>query len=180
MFHSLHRYYVVFCEVEPKRLALATATQQLNEATEKLNAIRSKLRVLEESLGKLTDEFAKATAEKLRCQEEADLTKKTVDLANRLVSGLSSENERWAESVKKFQEQERMLPGDVLLISAYLSYLGYFTKRYRVELLENSWMPFLRKSLKVPIPITDDLDPIRTLTDDAQVAMWNNGTLLYK
>lgn len=167
---------MVFCEVEPKRLALAAATQQLNEATEKLNAIRSKLRLLEESLGRLTDEFQKATAEKIRCQDEADRTKKTVDLANRLVSGLSSENERWAESVKKFQEQERMLPGDVLLISAYLSYLGYFTKRYRVELLENAWLPYLSKNLKVPIPTTEGLDPIRTLTDDAQVAMWNNGT----
>jgi hypothetical protein len=50
----------------------------------------------------LTADFEQATAEKLRCQQEADATNATIQLANRLVGGLASENVRWAESVAKY------------------------------------------------------------------------------
>ena len=46
-----------------------------------------------------------ATSDKLRCQQEAENTNKTIELANRLVGGLASENVRWAEAVKNFKEQ---------------------------------------------------------------------------
>lgn len=59
------------------------------------------------------------------------------------VGGLASENVRWAEAVESFKKQERTLGGDVLLITAFVSYLGYFTKRYRVQLMDNIWKPYL-------------------------------------
>lgn len=57
---------------------------------------------MEEQLAKLTSDFEKATADKLRCQKDADATQATIQLANRLVGGLASENVRWAESVNKY------------------------------------------------------------------------------
>lgn len=36
------------------------------------------------------------------------------------------------------------MSGDVLLTAAFISYAGSFSKKYRRELLENLWMPFLR------------------------------------
>lgn len=53
-------------------------------------------------LAKLTADFEKATADKLRCQQEADATQATIQLANRLVGGLASENVRWAEAVAEW------------------------------------------------------------------------------
>lgn len=53
-------------------------------------------------LAKLTADFEKATADKVRCQKEADATQATIQLANRLVGGLASENVRWAEAVSEF------------------------------------------------------------------------------
>lgn len=47
----------------------------------------------------LTDEFDGAVAEKTECQNQADETAMRIDLANRLVNGLASENVRWKESV---------------------------------------------------------------------------------
>lgn len=55
-----------------------------------------------------------------------------------------SENVRWAHSVAQYSEQEETLSGDVLLTAAFISYAGSFSKKYRRELLENLWMPFLR------------------------------------
>ena len=68
--------------------------------------------------------FQAATAAKLKCQQEAEATENTIKLANRLVGGLASENVRWAEAVQKFKEEEVTLPGDVLLISSFISYVG--------------------------------------------------------
>ncbi len=62
---------------------------------------------------------------------------------SRLVGGLASEKVRWAEAVEKFKQDEKTLAGDVLLTSSYLSYVGCFGRSYRIDLLEDKWMPFL-------------------------------------
>ncbi|XP_046532316.1 dynein axonemal heavy chain 9 isoform X4 [Equus quagga] len=170
---NIVRFYEVFCDVEPKRQALSKATADLTAAQEKLAVIKAKIARLNENLGKLTAKFEKATADKLKCQEEAEVTAGTISLANRLVGGLASENVRWAEAVQNFKQQERKLCGDILLITAFISYLGFFTKKYRQSLVDGTWRPYLSQ-LKVPIPITPTLDPLRMLTDDADVAAWQN------
>ena len=38
--------------------------------------------------------------------------------------------------------------GDVLLTAAYLSYVGCFGRPYRIQLLQEKWIPFL-KTLEV-------------------------------
>ena len=170
---NIMSYYTVFCEVEPKRLALNQANSELAAATEKLRVIKNKINSLEADLAQLTAEFEKATNEKLRCQQEADTTAKTIELANRLVGGLASENVRWAEAVSEYRVQEKSLPGDVLMITAFVSYVGCFTKLYRTDLQEKCWLPFL-STLKYPIPVSEGLDPLSLLTDDATIASWNN------
>ncbi|NXK40473.1 DYH17 protein, partial [Piprites chloris] len=170
---NMVRYYEVHCEVKPKRQAVADADAELAEAQQRLSRIKSKIVTLNANLATLTAQFEKATAEKIKCQQEADETNKVITLANRLVGGLASENVRWAESVGQLREQEKTLCGDVLLVSAFVSYVGYFTKKYRAELLEQHWIPFLN-GLTVPIPITPGLDPLSLLTDSADVAAWNN------
>ncbi|XP_076398736.1 dynein axonemal heavy chain 9 isoform X2 [Peromyscus maniculatus bairdii] len=170
---NIVRFYEVFCDVEPKRQALNKATSDLTAAQEKLAAIKAKITHLNENLAKLTAKFEKATAEKLKCQQEAEVTADTISLANRLVGGLASENIRWAEAVQNFKQQERTLCGDILLTTAFVSYLGFFTKKYRKSLMDGTWKPYLSQ-LKVPIPTTSTLDPLRMLTDDADVAAWQN------
>ncbi|XP_022915026.2 dynein beta chain, ciliary isoform X1 [Onthophagus taurus] len=170
---NIIKFYEVFCDVEPKRKALAQANAELAAAQEKLSCIKRKVASLEEQLAKLTSDFEQAIAEKTLCQQEADATNATISLANRLVGGLASENVRWAQAVDNFIQQGTMLPGDVLSITAFISYVGCFTKQYRLDLLHKMWFPFL-KNLDPPIPITIDLDPLSLLTDDTQIAKWQN------
>ena len=70
-------------------------------------------------------------------------------------------------------QQGATLPGDVLLITAFISYVGCFTKQFRLDLLNKHWLPFLR-NIDPAVPITDGLDPLSLLTDDTQIAKWNN------
>ncbi|XP_061247081.1 dynein axonemal heavy chain 9 isoform X1 [Bos javanicus] len=170
---NIVKFHEVFCDVEPKRQALSRATSDLAAAQEKLAAVKAKIAHLNENLAKLTAKFEKATTDKLKCQQEAEATAGTISLANRLVGGLASENVRWAEAVQNLKQQERKLCGDILLTAASISYLGFFTKRYRQSLLDAAWRPYLSQ-LQVPIPVTPTLDPLRMLMDDADVATWQN------
>lgn len=71
-------------------------------------------------------------------------------------------------------KQASTLPGDVLLlVTAFISYVGCFTKQFRLDLLHKTWLPFLR-NLEPIVPITEGLDPLSLLTDDTQIAKWNN------
>lgn len=73
----------------------------------------------------------------------------------------------------RFMAQGTTLPGDILLITAFISYIGCFTKQFRLDLINKLWLPFLR-SLEPPIPITEGLDALSLLTDDTTVALWQN------
>lgn len=57
---------------------------------------------------------------------------------------MQSEKERWSQALLQYEEQEKTLLGDVLLTSAFVSYVGYFPRQYRVELFNNMWIPFLQ------------------------------------
>ncbi|KAL4716976.1 hypothetical protein ACJJTC_012787 [Scirpophaga incertulas] len=170
---NIIKFYEVYCDIEPKRRALQEANDELATAIDKLKSIKAKVASLEQLLVDLTAKFEKATLEKLKCQQEADATDAIIQLANRLINGLASENVRWAESVSNFGEQNKTLPGDILLVCAFISYVGCFTKQYRLDLLHKNWFTFL-KILQPRIPITEGIDPLTMLTDDTTVALWQN------
>uniref|UniRef100_A0A8D2N8R8 Dynein axonemal heavy chain 17 n=1 Tax=Zonotrichia albicollis TaxID=44394 RepID=A0A8D2N8R8_ZONAL len=168
---NIERFHRVFCEVQPKRQALDRANAELAAAQDKLATVKAKIARLNENLAKLTARFEKATSDKLRCQQEAEATACTITLANRLVGGLASENVRWAEAVKDFKQQQSTLCGDVLLVTAFVSYLGYFTRKYRQELLDGIWRPYLHQ---LKVPLTPQLEPLSVLADEVAVAAWRN------
>ena len=71
----------------------------------------------------------------------------------RLIGGLASEKVRWGESVQHFKEDEKTLAGDVLIIASYLSYVGCFSRSYRLDMLANKWLPFLGKLEVSPLTV---------------------------
>ncbi|KAM7359981.1 dynein beta chain, ciliary isoform 2-T2 [Cochliomyia hominivorax] len=170
---NIYRYHQVFLIVGPKQQALKDSQNELINARERLEYLKGKINDLERKLGEIQAEFEDAVREKQKCQREADKTTFTIDLAHRLVNGLANENIRWKESVQNLQSKSSTLPGDILLISSFLSYAGCFTRRYREELQQKMWMSNFRK-IEPQIPHTDCEDHLSLFTDDAQIATWNN------
>ncbi|KAH7825191.1 dynein haevy chain 4, outer dynein arm beta [Monocercomonoides exilis] len=168
---NIVKYYYIYCDVQPKREKLAAAQETLAEARAKLEAVQAKVDKLNKKLKALTDQFEAATEEKNEVIRQAKETQNKLNLAHRLVNGLASEAVRWRENVDAYKKQATTLVGDVLLASAFISYVGPFTKKYRTELMENKWMPFMKEN---KIPCSEDLDVMSLLTDDAQIAQWNN------
>ncbi|XP_075982942.1 dynein beta chain, ciliary-like [Anticarsia gemmatalis] len=170
---NIVKFYDVYVVVEPKRRALNAANAELQAARDKLAFLTDQIHELEEKLEVLLKAFQEAVNEKMKCQAEADATNATIDLANRLVNGLASEKIRWSATVVNLKESGVMLPGDVLLVTAFISYVGCFMRRYRLQLIDEDWVPSLAKT-DPKIETTEGLDPLSMLTDDAQVASWNN------
>jgi dynein heavy chain len=140
---NILKYYEVYMDVLPKKLALEKANAELQAARDKLAIVEKKVTDLEAKLKILTNQFEEAVEAKVKCEKEAAATSYTINLANRLVGGLSSENVRWSQSVQSFKEEEVSLPGNVLLITAFISYIGCFTKNYRHELMKK-WVSLLK------------------------------------
>lgn len=167
-------YYDVVAEVEPKRLALKESEAQLIEANEKLETMNALVAKLQAELNELIEKYDAAIAEKEAVESEAARCERRLDLAQRLVNALSSERERWAESIEISSQKLSVLVGDVLISSAFVSYVGPFTKRFRDLLMREKFLGFLKKK---NIPMSPNPDPLAILTNEATIAKWNNQKL---
>ncbi|KAG9396803.1 Dynein heavy chain and region D6 of dynein motor [Carpediemonas membranifera] len=167
---NIHKYNEIYQWVTPKREALAEAEVKLNAATVKLNAVQKQVKQLNDKLASLLAQFEKASEEKNRVIAEAERTQNKLNLANRLVSGLSSEKVRWRASIADLQKTEALLVGDVLLCAAFVSYIGPFNRQFRIELMDK-WIDLVNE---LSIPHTDGMTVSSMLSDAAMIAEWNN------
>ena len=173
--------------VEPKRKALAEANQQLAEANEKLKNVMENVAALEEKLSQLTKDLAEANSSKKEAMDAVAGGERKLNLAQRLIAALSSENSRWAENIVTMRADEKLLTGDVLLASAFISYIGPFTKPFRIHLMDKVFRPFLEREFgkisstsdsdEYVMPMSPAANPISTLTTPAEVAQWNADSL---
>jgi len=90
------------------------------------------------------------------------------------VAALGSENERWANAIVRIQSETELVTGDVLLASAFISYTGPFNKRNRKHMIHNLFEKYF---IDNKIPMTPEVNPVKILSDEAQVAMWNKDGL---
>eukprot|EP00916_Digyalum_oweni_P005776 GHVL01010034.1.p1 GENE.GHVL01010034.1~~GHVL01010034.1.p1 ORF type:complete len:2742 (+),score=421.27 GHVL01010034.1:35-8227(+) len=171
---NIVKYYDVFIQVEPLRLSERQATERLETANAELTQVQKQAKELQEKLSKLVEQFNKAIEEKNAVVAEADRCEKKLNLAQRLVSALGSENDRWLASIASMEQQLRVMAGDVLVSAAFVSYVGVFTKKYRDELIWNSFLKFLKDK---GVPLSADFNPLSILADDAQVALWSTQAL---
>lgn len=126
---------------------------------------------LTDELAILQADFQKAMDEKNVAEAEAARCARRLDLAQRLVNALGSESERWSNSIIELGENLNVIIGDVLLASAFVSYVGPFNKKFRDLIINVKFFDFFRKN---KIPMSGESNPLQILTDEATIAEWNN------
>eukprot|EP00879_Flechtneria_rotunda_P029616 GHRR01032042.1.p1 GENE.GHRR01032042.1~~GHRR01032042.1.p1 ORF type:complete len:1612 (+),score=608.41 GHRR01032042.1:122-4837(+) len=168
---NICKYFRIYQVVAPKRAALAEANRKLETANKKLTGIRAKVKELNDRVAALEQSFMKATEDKNVAIAQAEKTGRKAQLADRLVNGLSGENKRWGQTIKKMEVTGGKLIGDVLLAAAFVSYAGPFNMLLRNQLVEQRWRPDL---IERSIPMTDGIKPLDLLTDDTARAKWAN------
>ena len=167
---NIVKYYRIYEVVEPKRKMLAEANQKLEAANTQLASVRAHVASLEAKLAELNAQFEAATQEKNEAIASAEKTQRKADMATRLVNGLADENVRWTESVKSFDQQEAQFVGDVLVASAFVSYIGAFNAKFRNDLVVECWIPDM---IERKVPMTEGIMPLDVLCDEAAIATWN-------
>jgi len=118
----------------------------------------------------LIDTYNAAMAEKNAAIAESERCARKLDLAQRLVNALGSEQDRWSQSIIDLGEQMTYVIGDVLLASAFVSYVGPFNKKFRDIIMNENFVEFFKSN---NIPMGKTSNPLSTLTDEAEIAGWN-------
>lgn len=113
-------------------------------------------------------------AEKDAALKEAERCKTRLDLAQRLVSALGSENDRWANAIVNINLEQKLVTGDVLIASAFISYTGPFNKKNRKHMIHGLFEKYF---IDNKIPMTPEVNPVKILSDEAQIASWNKDGL---
>jgi dynein heavy chain len=129
---------------------------------------------LQAKLDVLMDLYTSAMNKKKSAEDEAARCERRLSLANRLVSALGSEKGRWSEAIVKFSDDLKVIHGDVLLASSFVSYVGPFNKSYRDKIMDDNFIKFFKDN---KIPLSSACDPLAILTDENKVAGWNNEKL---
>ena len=171
---NINLYYDVVVNTEPKRQAVAKAEVDLAEATEIKNTMEALVAELQAKLDVLMKAYQEAMDKKQAAEDEAARCERRLSLANRLVSALGSEKGRWGDAIIQLTEDMKVIHGDALLAASFVSYVGPFNKLFRDKIMDDNFVDFFKKN---SIPMSPACDPLLILTDEAEVATWNNQKL---
>ncbi|MBN3296580.1 DYH10 protein, partial [Amia calva] len=142
-------YCDVSREIKPKREKVAKLERNFFQSKRELERIQNELGTIQKELKALGDKYEEAMREKQELQEEAEIMERRLIAADKLISGLGSENIRWTNDLEELKQRRVRLLGDCLVCAAFLSYEGAF-----------SWdFPFRIEGL---------------LTDEVEISRWGS------
>ncbi len=166
---AMATFYTINKEVLPLKANLIVQEAKLNAAMKDLAAAQAQLDEKERELQAVQREYDKAMAEKQALMDDAEACRRKMQNASSLINGLSDERIRWTEASKMFESQINRLIGDVLLATGFLSYSGPFNQEFRSIIMKN-WR---NECHKRKIPLSDDLNIVAMLVDNATIGEWN-------
>ncbi|CAL7938030.1 unnamed protein product [Xylocopa violacea] len=166
---AMEKYGKLYRVVAPKREKLNAALNSLKQKEKALEEAMMQLQKLQLRLQELQEMYDAKMKEKEELIKLAELLKLKLERAAMLVDGLSGERIRWENTVGSLATFFDFLPGDCLISTAFVSYLGPFVSNYREELI-TIWMKEVRDK---EIPTSPDLDVKVFLVDPAVIRDWN-------
>ncbi|KAL2735253.1 dynein axonemal heavy chain 2 [Vespula squamosa] len=162
---AMEKYGKLYRIVAPKREKLEAALESLRQKEAALTEATMQLQKIQEDLETLQKIFHTGYSS----YRQAEMLKIKLDRAAMLVEGLSGERIRWLETVESLREFFDWLPGDCLISTAFVSYLGPFVSNYRDELFA-IWMKEVNEK---EIPMSPRLDVKEFLADPTTIREWN-------
>jgi dynein heavy chain len=109
-------------------------------------------------------------ANKQALEDKANLTKRKMDQANKLINGLAGEKIRWTEDSNNFATRRKKLVGDCALSCGFVTYCGPFNSEFRDKL---NYDYFLKETHSRGVPASDKVDLVAFLVDQGTIGEWN-------
>ncbi|RVE50586.1 hypothetical protein evm_004813 [Chilo suppressalis] len=166
---AIEKYGKVYKIVKPKKERLEEALESLRMKQQILAEARAKLRELSEMIARLQKEYDEKVAQKEELERKSRMLQLKLERAEALITGLSGERERWELTVERLDKEFDNLPGDCLIATGFVAYLGPFVSEYREALMSDWFMEVYNES----VPVTMDLTMKYFLLDDATLRDWN-------
>ncbi|XP_040829844.1 dynein heavy chain 3, axonemal isoform X1 [Ochotona curzoniae] len=154
--------------VAPKRERLREAEGKLDIQMQKLNQKRAELKLVEDRLQALNSDFEDMNNKKKNLEENIEICSQKLIRAEKLISGLGGEKDRWTEAARQLGIRYTNLTGDVLLSSGTVAYLGAFTVIYRAQ-CQKEWLAACKEKV---IPGSSDFSLSNTLGDPVKIRAW--------
>ncbi|XP_051176804.1 dynein axonemal heavy chain 2 [Leptopilina boulardi] len=165
---AMEKYGKLYRIVAPKREKLEAALVSLREKEAALVEAEAQLQKLRQELQRLQTMYDAKMKEKSDLIEMEELLKLKLERAAMLLDGLSEERIRWENTVENLGNLFDLLPGDCLICTAFVSYLGPFVSNYREDLTKLWTNEILEKE----IPISFDLDIKQFLSNPTTIREW--------
>jgi len=167
---AMSQYHEASKIVKPKLEALRLAEARLQDAERDLFKAESRLKACQEVLAGLQRDFDRQLATKRAIEENAASTRKRMEQATSLISGLAGERQRWNNDRDEFANIKTRLVGDVALACAFVAYCGPFNQDFREYLVHHRLTGDLRER---KIPLSVDVDLTDFLADIGTIGDWN-------
>ncbi|KAI4461456.1 dynein heavy chain [Holotrichia oblita] len=166
---AIEKYAKVWKIVAPKKAKLDEALESLQEKQRLLAEAQAKLEELNKMLERLQKDYEEKVKQKEELDRKAAMLMLKLERAAMLVDCLAGEKIRWEETVEKLDALFELLPGDCLLATAFISYLGPFVSNYRDHLVD-LWK---NEVSELNIPYSTNFNIINFLSDATTVREWN-------
>ncbi|XP_069789574.1 dynein axonemal heavy chain 10 isoform X2 [Narcine bancroftii] len=164
-------YCDVAREIKPKREKVARLERNYYQSKRDLEKIQAELAAIQRELQALSERYEAAMREKLQLQEEAEIMERRLVAADKLISGLGSENVRWTKDLENLKLRRVKLLGDCLICAAFLSYEGAFSSEFRHEMIYDKWQGDV---LQREIPLSQPFRLENILTDEVEISRWGS------
>jgi dynein heavy chain len=166
---ALVNYSDVMKVIKPKQEALAKAEVKLNKAKADLAEKEASLQEIRNKIAKLQANYNTS----LRTLEDLTKQKELIEIqlvrAEKLLNGLADESTRWEKAVGELNIDLHDLVGNIMVAGAASQYVGVFTAKYRIRLIE-FWKRFCTQN---NIPISNDLKLEKLLADPVEIREWH-------
>ncbi|XP_065937642.1 dynein axonemal heavy chain 3 isoform X7 [Magallana gigas] len=161
-------YDSVIKVVGPKRRSLEEAEATLATQMARLHQKQAELQAITDKLNGLKDQLKTKEEEKVNLEDNIELTKIKIERAEKLISGLGGEKDRWTNNVEELSETYDNIVGDVLLSASVVAYLGPFILDYRQECLKEWYSMCAERN----IPLSEHFSLYTTLGDPVKIRDW--------
>ncbi|CAD7970789.1 unnamed protein product [Amoebophrya sp. A120] len=136
------KYSGILQNIGPLRKELADLELEAEQSQKNIDENQKVVESLEQKLNAYKQEYAQLVAAVEKLKQQMESVVQNASRAEKLITDLSGEKQRWSESTAEFDQQLLNLHGDTLLSGGFLAYIGFFDM-YARNLVLKKWESFL-------------------------------------
>lgn len=164
------KYCDTYREVKPKQDRVEFLQNDLGEKAKVLEYLRLEVENLEMELGKLNEKYQQSLSLRQKYSNELEVSEKRLNAADRLVTGLMSERERWTQELQRLGVEKENIIGTCLLSASFMAYSAAFSWDFR-KVMIGDWLEDLTTRY---IPVTTPYQIHQNLSNDVEISAWTS------